>query len=167
LLYLNFPSHSIILLPSYTYTYTYTSPHIPTMDAEAQQGLLTSIKLMKELKDLIVCTSLHLPDHPQPPFTLQRTNNLTGEARATFISTETPPTYDVVISKPNGSEYEARLILYPSPAFKEWKMLMANPSCCKSPVDAMADLLEAVYERANAERGKKCGMCGGRVLTVK
>jgi hypothetical protein len=35
--------------------------------------------------------------------------------------------------------------------YNSWVMPLANPSLCESPVDAMADLLEGVYERAGKE----------------
>jgi len=40
----------------------------------------------------------------------------------------------------------------------EWIMLLANPCLCESPVDAMADLLEGLYERAGKlQEGMKEG----------
>jgi hypothetical protein len=44
------------------------------MDAKAQQALIASLKLIKELKELIICTCHHLLTHhqlfpePHPPF---------------------------------------------------------------------------------------------------
>jgi hypothetical protein len=64
--------------------------------------------------------------------------------------------YDVVTSKrihSDGTEYEARLIIYTTPALATWKLLMVNPFHCTSSVDAMTDLLEALYERGHSGRG--------------
>jgi hypothetical protein len=140
------------------------------MDKDTQQSLLSSIKLMKELTDLIICMSHHphaynelLRLYP----TLHVSNNLAGEARAIFVpsgetsNTNSPPIYNVVTSKrsdPYCPEYDAYLILYTTPALAAWKMLMVNPSFCLSPVDAMADLLEALYGRAHSTRVTLCEM---------
>lgn len=89
-----------------------------------------------------------------------------GEARALFTSQHPKGhEYDVVISKTHGDagyEYEARLIVYTGHMLPgihgEWVMLVVNPCLCESPVDAMADLLENLYERAGkAQVGLKEG----------
>ncbi|KAF9696119.1 hypothetical protein EKO04_005979 [Ascochyta lentis] len=103
------------------------------MDATDQSNLLSSITLMKELKSLIK-----------------------NEAQALFsIQHPTNHGYDVILSKTHGGagyEYEARLIVYTARSagerYSEWMLLLVNPCLCESPVDAMADLLEGVYERA-------------------
>lgn len=62
-------------------------------------------------------------------------------------------TLDVIVSRTyyaTGYEYEACLTVYtgerPAQMYGEWTLLLANPRLCKSPVDAMADLLEELYE---------------------
>jgi hypothetical protein len=80
---------------------------------------------MRELKDLIICTSYR--QHPQRAFPAFIYLTTAQAKRAQSSSSTTKPHY----------EYEAHLIAYTVTALAEWKMLMENPSCCMSLVDAM------------------------------
>jgi hypothetical protein len=134
------------------------------MNSDERETLATSLKLVNDVKHLIICAShtlLSLQSH-HPLI------SLTGEARAIFaahnaepakITTPAPSprshTYDVLIDKRrNGEKYEyrARLILYTS--YTEWKVLIVNPSECMSPADAMLDLLEEAFKRVGMKRGE-------------
>jgi hypothetical protein len=123
------------------------------MDATDQANLLSSITLMKALKELVICVSP--PPHHTP---IGSPNQSPGEGRALF-SPQHPlgHAYDVVVSKTRSygsvvDEYEARLVLYmgkpPAVVYSESVALLVNPCRCESPVDAMVDLLEGLYECA-------------------
>ncbi|KAF3043364.1 hypothetical protein E8E12_000475 [Didymella heteroderae] len=105
------------------------------MNAADHAILSTSIKLMKELEELIISKARPV-FKPQVPYSND---------------------FDVIISKTrevsNEGEisdvYEARLIAYtggPDAPHGEWMLLLANRSLCKSPIDALADLLEDLYQ---------------------
>lgn len=93
------------------------------------------------------------------------TTSLTHPDSAPALFTPQYPTahvYSVVISKtPSGTsgtsfEYNARLVLCTGPEralHSEGVVLLVNGCLCESPVDALADLLEGVYERAGREWG--------------
>ncbi|KAF2032584.1 hypothetical protein EK21DRAFT_109970 [Setomelanomma holmii] len=110
------------------------------MNAQDQTQMFASIKLMKELKSLILAEtdaiySPQRPVHLDPPICYE---------------------YSTVISKSltlTGYIYSARLIIYTA-NHSEWKLLMTNRCLCESPVDALADLLEAMYERGGEVQGE-------------
>jgi hypothetical protein len=61
--------------------------------------------------------------------------------------------------------YDARLIAYtgePDAPYRQWMLLLANRSLCESPVDAMADLLEELYQYAGSSVMTSGAVVGAR-----
>jgi len=59
--------------------------------------------------------------------------------------------------------YEARLTAYtggPDTPRGEWMLLLENRSLCESPIDALADLLEDVYQHAGSAAMKNGAAVG-------
>ncbi|KAI8936236.1 hypothetical protein NX059_006660 [Plenodomus lindquistii] len=112
------------------------------MDTKEKEQLAANVKLMTDLKPLII-----------------------AEARAIFSYDKTTGglsghTYDVVIHRlydPRGRihVYSARLIIYDNPASSQWTLLMKGKSYVASAADAMSRLLEELYERSYERRSKE------------
>lgn len=115
-------------------------------DSTDQSILLSSINLMEALqKQIISECKLHRRVTSTDP-------NL-DQAEAVFRPIHTEGgAFGIINSKKcgeTGNEYEARLIVrtarLPTDTYGNWVLVSTNPSICKSPVDAMADLLEFLY----------------------
>ncbi|KAF3035719.1 hypothetical protein E8E11_000835 [Didymella keratinophila] len=109
------------------------------MNATEQATLASSIDLQEKLEKLIISKA-------RPLF----------EPQWSEIHS-----FDIVISKTRqhgdmgtfSDVYEARLIAYtggPDAPRGDWMLLLENRNLCESPIDALADLLEDVYQHAGS-----------------